>query len=218
MTRSRVCNPDFHQAGDESLEAGRANTQIMWYEFASRFCADHDVLDVGCGLGAGLDALDETARTVRGIDVGAGTENERVRCGSLADEPSKSVDTIVNIDVIEHVLEDHRFIDELARVARRQILLSTPNFAASRCQWPYHVREYMPQELWALFRDKGRVHIYKGSQLGDARWEISHPRAFVALNKLWVHPLTRQPTRVFHKLLPERARIQSHLFIRVVLS
>lgn len=218
-SKSEVLNPGFRKAGDDDPAAGRAGTQGGWYEFASEFIAGQSVLDVGCGLGKGLDVLARVAQRAEGIDMDARLERPGIRKLDIADVPTKSYDSIVCIDVIEHVEDDHSFVDQLGRVARHQILLSTPNYTASRCQWPYHVREYMPDALVDLFRPFGRVTLYKGPQYGDRRHLVTHPGAYFLLNRLRVHPITGFVTRVYNRfLLPDPARIQSHSFIRVELK
>jgi len=217
-SRSRVYNPNFKHAGDTEIAAGRAGTQGGWYEFAAMFCEGHEVLDVGCGLGKGLEILARHASVAQGIDMDDRLERPGIQKKDISDMASKGFDSLVCIDVIEHVEDDNTFIDNLARVARRQILLSTPNYTASRCQWPYHVREYMPHELFNLFAPKGKVEMYKGPQYGDIRHRVRHYDAYVLLNKLRVNPVTGFPARVFNKMLPDRARIQSHIFLRVTMD
>jgi len=216
--KSVVQNPHYRMAGDEGVAIGRAGTQGGWYEFAATFCVAHEVLDVGCGLGKGLEILARVARKATGIDQDERLERPGIIKMDLSEVPSKSVDTVVCIDVIEHVEDDHSFVQDLVRVARQQILLSTPNYTASRCQWPYHVREYMPHELNALFADQREVHMYKGRQFGDLRYKVTHYSAYVMLNKLRVNPTTGLLTRCYNKLLPVPARIHSHLFLRVVVA
>ena len=218
-TKSKIINPNFLQAGDEGVAVGRAGTQGGWYEFSATFCNGHEVLDVGCGLGKGLEILEKTAKNAYGIDVDARLEKNNIFKKDICDIPSKSVDTVVCIDVIEHVKDDIEFANHLARVARKQILLSTPNFAITRCQWPYHIREYMPHELYEIFQSKGQVTMYKGPQFGDKRHLVSHFPTYAWLNKLRINPVVGFPIRCFNKLLlPESAKIHGHLFLRVIVE
>lgn len=216
--KSRIQNPEYLTAGDEDVNAGRAGTQIQWYEFSSTFCHGQSVLDVGCGQGKGIPIIANHARSVRGIDMDNRLESELIEKKDIADIESKSVDTIVCIDVLEHVEDDIAFIENLSRTAKDQILLSTPNYAASFCKWPYHIREYLPHELYKLFLRHGEVRIYKGSQLGDIRYEVKNINSYFLLNKLRCDSITGFVTRIYNKLLPESHRIHSHTFLRVKLS
>ncbi|MCP5006191.1 MAG: class I SAM-dependent methyltransferase [Planctomycetes bacterium] len=215
--KSTIQNPNYQIAGDTDMVAGRAGTQIQWYEFAATFCHGQDVLDVGCGQGKGIPFLSNHANSVRGIDMDKRLESELIEKKDIANIDSKSVDTIVCIDVLEHVEDDTAFIANLARVAREKILLSTPNYAASFCRWPYHVREYLPHELYNLFSSFGEIDVYKGSQLGDIRYEVQYVNTYFLLNKLRCNSITGFTTRVYNKILPRSYRIQSHTFIYVKL-
>lgn len=70
-----------------------------------------------------------------------------VEFSDIKDVESKSVGVRTCIDVIEHVEENLDFALELVRVARQDVLVSTPNWTVSRCKWPYHICEYMPRQL-----------------------------------------------------------------------
>ena len=76
------------------------------------------VLDAGCGLGYGLDILDRTARQASGQDIDPRLANSRVRIAPLSSFPTKSVDAVISVDVIEHIQDDATFVGELARIAR----------------------------------------------------------------------------------------------------
>ncbi len=215
--KSAIQNPNYRKAGDTDMAAGRAGSQIQWYVFASTFCQGQDVLDVGCGQGKGLPIIANYAKAVRGIDLDERLESEFIEKNDIADIESKSADTITCIDVLEHVEDDSKFAENLARVARDQILLSTPNYAASFCKWPYHIREYLPHELYQLFSRFGEIDVYKGSQLGDTRYVVKYLSAYFLLNKLRSNRITGFATRVYNKLLPKSLRIQSHTFLRIKL-
>ena len=134
---------------------------------------------------------------------------------------TKSVDTVLAIDVIEHIEDDIRFIEHLIRVAHYQILISTPNYTAGRCKWPYHVREYMPHELFKIFSkyiNKDKIQIYKGTPRGDKYFLVKHRNIYFIFNKLRVFWLTSFITRCINYILPLRAKIHSHLFFRILLD
>ena len=95
--------------------------------------------------------------------------------------------------------------------------LTTPNWTAGRCQWPYHVREYTPRQLRELCATVGRVQLWKGTPYGDQQWPITHPALNNLLNDARVGPLAL-PTQVLNRLVPQRAKIQSHLAAVITLG
>jgi 2-polyprenyl-3-methyl-5-hydroxy-6-metoxy-1,4-benzoquinol methylase len=219
MARSSpVQNSRFLTTGDSRVDAGREPVQMGWYEFAATFCKDKQVLDVGCGMAQGLAVLKRCAAMAYGIDRDPRLQSSDVRIMAIEDVPSDSVDVAVCIDVIEHVEEDLEFARQLCRVAREQVLLSTPNWVVDRCIGRYHVREYMPHELVGIFEKFGRVDIYKGTGDGAVRCRVRHRKAYEALNRLRASPLTGFPARLFNHMLPVSARIHSAQFIRVLLQ
>lgn len=98
---------------------------------------DWRVVDVGCGAGS-RSAPHALSRAI-GIDVHfpsvAHTRREGSRsgaiCASLQSLPigDRAVDAVVALDVIEHFVEDEAIalLGEFERVARRVIILLTPN-------------------------------------------------------------------------------------------
>jgi 2-polyprenyl-3-methyl-5-hydroxy-6-metoxy-1,4-benzoquinol methylase len=206
------------ECGDEDVVAGRGPGQIGWYRWAATLIAGQSVLDAGCGLGYGLDIMAASAASVRGQDLDERLHSDRVHVGPLSDLPSKSVDTVVSIDVVEHIEDDHGFVRELARIARRQLILTTPNWTAGRCSWPYHVREYTPRQLRALCATVGQVQVWKGTPDGSAQWPITLPALNDAFNDARVARLTAVPAMLLNRVVPTGAKIHSHLAAVVTLG
>ncbi len=134
------------------------------------------VLDVGFGLGYGLNILAIKASEVNGVDVDARAlghcrttvagRNPRLRHLGLYDGttlpfPDRAFDVVTCVDVLEHVAQYDRFLDELLRVARRGVFISTPNRRPEytrrngRPRNPYHLREWNRDELDAILRRHG---------------------------------------------------------------
>lgn len=207
----RVC-------GDENLAAGRGPGQLAWYRYAQRFVAGRSVLDVGAGLGLGTSILREVAAHADGQDLDKNLATLGVLSQELKDFPSKSYDMVVSIEVLEHVDDPQPFLQELARIARHGIFLTTPNWTATRCSWPFHVHEYTPQELYQLLCPFGEVELMKHASDGEIFYPVKHPKAYFTLNRLRCHPATDFMTRCANHLLPLPARLHSHNAAHVQLA
>jgi SAM-dependent methyltransferase len=59
---------------------------------------------------------------------------------------------VVSFQVIEHLSADHLFLKEIHRVLKPGgiALITTPNRKMSLTRNPWHIREYLPEELKAL--------------------------------------------------------------------
>ena len=195
--------------GDQSVAAGRASTQLGWYAFAAGYVHGKSVLDVGCGLGEGLEILEQHAAVARGQDLDPRLAAPNILVGDVAELDDKSYDVLVSIDVIEHVEHPAEFLAQLTRVAREGFFLSTPNWTASRCQWPYHLREYTPREFETLLQPFGRVQLLKGSCSGSEVYPVRNRVTYHALNALRVWLPTAFLTRCLNRLLPAAFKIHS---------
>lgn len=199
------------EVGDTDVSAGRAATQLGWYEFAAQFVCGKTVLDVGCGLGAGLEILHRSARSVEGQDLDERLATRReIRIGPIENIPDDSFDVVVAIEVIEHVQNDQEFVKQLARLAREAIFLTTPNWTITRCQWPYHVREYTPRQLEDILARVGTVRLFKGDSRGNAVFPVRSPRLYHLMNSLRISPATALGMQSANRLLPKRLRLCGH--------
>ncbi|MFC0109232.1 class I SAM-dependent methyltransferase [Kibdelosporangium aridum] len=148
------------------------------------YCQDAMVLEAGCGEGYGADLLAQCARTVIGLDYDELTTKHvarkypRVRMlrGNLVMLPfaSGSIDVVANLQVIEHLWEQERFLAECMRVLRPggQLLITTPNritFSPGRDTPlnPFHTRELNAAELTELLVEAGfTVELMAGLRHG----------------------------------------------------
>jgi 2-polyprenyl-3-methyl-5-hydroxy-6-metoxy-1,4-benzoquinol methylase len=203
--------------GDVSVDAGRGPGQLLWYEFASSLIQGKSVLDAGCGLGKGLEILKSTNPVVKGQDLDPRLAGEDVIVGSLDTIASKSFDFVTSMDVLEHVEDDSAFVANLCRIAREGVFVTTPNWTITRCVWPYHLREYTPRELHALFEQYGKVQLFKGDSAGANVYPVRFPNLYFLANDMRSFPLTSFFTRAVNKVLPDNQRILGHnaLFILV---
>jgi SAM-dependent methyltransferase len=208
MTDSTV--RETRKVGDLSVEAGRGPGQLPWYEFASQFVQGKSVLDAGCGLGEGLKILQRAAREAIGQDLDPRLERADIMVKPLQEIPSKSYDVVTSIDVVEHVEQDKDFIAQLCRIARDAVFVTTPNWTITRCQWPYHLREYTPKQLETLLEPYGSVQLFKGNSSGSVVFSVHHPAGYHLGNSLRAAPLTSFVTRCVNRLLPSNSRIHGH--------
>ena len=122
-----------------------------------------DVLEVGCGEGRGIDLLLKKARTFTAVDkIKPVIEKlqEKYRQGRflsmnippLSGLSDNSYDVVVSFQVIEHIQDDSLFLKEIHRVMKPGgiALLTTPNRRQSLTRNPWHIREYLPEELEQL--------------------------------------------------------------------
>lgn len=141
------------------------------YEFASTL-GESRVLDAGCGEGYGASLLSRCADLVVGLDYDSATiahaaqaypEARFVR-GNVAVLPlaTASIDTVVCLQVIEHLWDQRQFAAECRRVLRPggRLLVSTPNrltFSPGQDQPTnlFHSHEFTASELVALMRSGG---------------------------------------------------------------
>ena len=102
------------------------------------YVAEHggqELLDLGCGIGGYSKLLADRGRKVVALDVneeyvaiakGIGVD-ARAFDGVTIPLPDKSVDTIFMVEVLEHIPDPGSVLAELARVARRNVIITVPN-------------------------------------------------------------------------------------------
>jgi SAM-dependent methyltransferase len=159
------------------------------YQRLLPLCAQHDVLEAGCGEGYGADLIAGVANRVVGLDydesavahVRARYPRVDMRHGNLADLPlpTADVDVVVNFQVIEHLWDQGQFAKECFRVLRPGgvLLMSTPNritFSPGRDTPinPFHTRELNAEELTELLTDAGfaiesMLGVFHGERLKE---------------------------------------------------
>lgn len=119
-------------------------SQVEAYFLALNTCINEGatVLDVGFGLGYGLNILSIKAKSVSGVDVDAkayeycrGTiQGRNPRLANIGTYDGYNLpfenaefDVVTCVDVIEHVEDYDRLIREMLRVSKKGVFLSTPN-------------------------------------------------------------------------------------------
>lgn len=156
---------------DKNLAELREPTQMGWYEFfINRLPAGSSVLDVGAGTCTGVGLLQSRGFQAKGVEWDerlAGSHPDLKIVKDLSEIPDKSVDFVFCMDVLEHVIEDLVFFRHLKRIARKAVMLTTPNGHRSACLNGAHCREYTiplfvnvfhPDKVWSGSPD-GRLHL-----------------------------------------------------------
>lgn len=122
-----------------------------------------NLLEVGCGEGRGVGLLMEKSTTFTAVDkIEEALKTLRERfpngtflsmnippLGGLADN---TYDCVVSFQVIEHIQNDALYLKEIHRVLKPGgiALLTTPNRKLSLSRNPWHIREYLANELKTL--------------------------------------------------------------------
>jgi SAM-dependent methyltransferase len=122
-----------------------------------------NVLEVGCGVGRGLELLLKRADKYTAIDKnGDLLEKLKVEYPQITFihshiPPFKGIaddtfDTVVSFQVIEHIKNDALFLKEIYRVLKPggKAIITTPNRSMSLTRNPWHEREYLLDELKKL--------------------------------------------------------------------
>lgn len=120
-----------------------------------------DVLEVGCGMGYGVQHISPKADKYVTIDKFP-TELDfskfpNVEFRQMTVPPFKGIednsfDYVVSFQVIEHIEDDNAFVKEIARVLKPggKFIVTTPYIKMSITRNPWHVREYTIEELKTL--------------------------------------------------------------------
>ena len=156
---------------------------VVAYRFAAARSAGRRVLDAGCGEGYGAALLAEHAAAVTGVDLVAdvvahaqatypsATFLQADLCALPLDDAS--VDTVVSLQVIEHLPDVDGYLAEIARVLRPggELLCATPNRltftpGSDTPVNPFHVKEFAPAELHATLAGRFRVDALLGVDHG----------------------------------------------------
>lgn len=149
------------------------------YLFASQLCRGREVLDIASGEGYGCSLLGQVAASVTGVDCDEAaisyaarqftSSNVRFVCGQATDIPleAESVDVITSFETIEHFDDHTRFIEEVARVLRKDgiLIISSPNkdiYLAGQEQNPFHVHELDRAEFLSVLMTKfSHVRLFR---------------------------------------------------------
>jgi 2-polyprenyl-3-methyl-5-hydroxy-6-metoxy-1,4-benzoquinol methylase len=198
----RVANVGERHVPALDPESKNHYRHLTAYHYAIRFAEGRRVLDYGCGAGYGTNLIWRRGRSdeVVGIDLSCeaiaycrstyadlATHYQTTTPGDIPFGDG-SFDVVLFFQVIEHLTDDVRALDDIRRVLRPGgvVLLTTPNLlmekatpnAASPAN-QHHVREYTPASLGELcakvFHSTQMLgvhgsHRVGGRGIGGERW------------------------------------------------
>lgn len=139
-------------------EVGREDTQGCWQHVVAGYLNNCTLLDVGAGLNGSKERMSVRNIEVTTQDPGPGLPVD-LHC-DVSEIESDSFDYVTAFDVIEHIKEPEVFLNHLKRIARRAVILTTPNIEHTGGTHVYHFKEYRPSELANLLRSIGLEPIY----------------------------------------------------------
>ena len=133
------------------------------------------VLEVGCGEGYGIMELAPKAEHYIAVDkYNTDISDELNEANNITFIQSEvpplkgiednSVDFVVTFQVIEHIEDDERFLQEIHRVLKPggKVILTTPNVMMSLTRNPWHTREYTPEQMGEVLKSSFDNYELKG--------------------------------------------------------
>lgn len=201
---------------DESMTYGY-EMHAQRYRFAARWCQGKLVLDAGCGVGHGSLILRRSGATeVVGVDISADAVAEATRHVNLdgvrfvqadleriagATGVPRGVDTIVNLENIEHLQHPEAFLDGVSTLLKPGgvLVTSSPNGLLTlrdehgRNVNRFHVKEFTREEFVDLLAPRFReVALYGQWETGDRKVRIALDRVvFEQMCEAYYNPAAR---------------------------
>ena len=138
--------------------------QRCYYAYvAAQSMISGKVFEIGTGDGIGVDlmsALCEEFTTIDKFDCGfdftkyPNTSFRQMEVPPFSGIPSDYYDYVISFQVIEHIEDDHLFVQEISRVLKPggTAILTTPNILQTLSRNPWHVREYTAQQLQDILK------------------------------------------------------------------
>ena len=151
-------------ASDKITSDNPIHQRLLKAYYIAKEYVNGDLLEIGCGEGRGIGLLHELVNNYTGIDkitevvdklsVQYPQANFKQSIIPPLAFPDKKFDSLISLQVIEHIKDDKLFVKEISRVLKPGgvALLTTPNIKKSLSRNPWHIREYTAEELTALCR------------------------------------------------------------------
>ncbi len=168
----------------------RSYLNAVMLENSLRDCSSFvkgSLLDVGCGMRPYEKTFFAGATSYLGTDYLSDRSRPDVVCSALdLPFPDSSFDTVVSTEVLEHVPEPQRALNEMRRVLKPggHLILSTPMY------WPRHE---VPYDYFRYPYD-GLLHLVKQSGL-DLVKMFNRGRSYAFLGQVvqTIHPVAARP-------------------------
>ncbi len=140
------------------------------------------VLEIGTGSGYGIEIISEKAEEFVTIDKHnaniqfAEGKGQNVKFLQMKVPPFEGIedetfDFVISFQVIEHIKKDKDFVKEIARVLKPggKFVVTTPNKKMSLTRNPWHVREYLVDELEILllndFKEVEKLGVFGNEKI-----------------------------------------------------
>jgi SAM-dependent methyltransferase len=179
--------------------------------------AGRSVLDLGCGLGGysralaergfevtALDVVPDYVERARSIGVAAGLyDGERLPLGD------ESVDTVILLEVLEHLDDPAALLCEARRVARTGVLVTTPNCTQDFGEVPVEFSHMLDVDHRQFFTEaslRGLLDEVFGSSVVEQTAPIDRHLAGLVLP---------QPLRALHRRLDSAGIVKPRFFFRL---
>jgi 2-polyprenyl-3-methyl-5-hydroxy-6-metoxy-1,4-benzoquinol methylase len=184
------------------------------------FVAEHagrSVLDLGCGLGGYSRALAERGFDVRALDV-APDYVERARSigvdaevydGERIPMEDGSVETVILLEVVEHLDDPGGLLREARRVARGNVMVTTPNCTQDFGDVPVEFSHMLDVDHRQFFTEESLRRLLDdvfGSCVVEQTAPIDRHLAGVVLP---------QPLRALHRWLDSAGVVKPRFFFRL---
>jgi SAM-dependent methyltransferase len=150
-------------ASDKIVSDNPIHQRLLKAYFAAEPFILGDVLEPGCGEGRGLDLLAPKAKNYTAIDkIGdiidelkgkyKGVHFKQMNFPPFLGMADNSFDVVISFQVIEHIQEDKKFLEEIHRVLKPggKAVITTPNIKMTLTRNPWHIREYTNDQLKEL--------------------------------------------------------------------
>lgn len=171
------------------------NRLFFAYLEAAKYVKGH-LFEVGCGTGKGIEVFSPLCQHYTAIDKNTallthlGAKYPQYTFIDAFIPPFKgvkdnSMDSLITLQVIEHIEDDHAFLKEIVRVLKpgAKAVIATPNKKMSLTRNPWHVREYTATELDTLLK-KYFTHVEFGGVKGSERVMEYHEQNRASVQKI----------------------------------
>jgi SAM-dependent methyltransferase len=185
-------------------------------DFVSQY-AGRSVVDLGCGLGGYSKVLGERGFAVRGFDV-VPEYVERARALGVQAElydgkrlplADGSVETVILLEVIEHLEDPAPLLEEARRVAGQSVLITTPNCTQSFGRVPVEFSHMLDVDHRQFFTEESLKALLDGV-FGSCEVEQVAP-----IDRNLAGLVLPRPLRPLYRMLDRLGAIKPRYFTRL---